>query len=125
MTALPQFETEDFRATSELEGQNVVLTLSGSADSPLALESLSTVVGAIHLEALRLKAPVVTVDLRNLEFMGSSNFKVFVNWLASLNELGENERFRLRFLSNPQRHWQRRSINALAAFGGSLVEVRT
>jgi PAS domain S-box-containing protein len=40
-----------------------------------------------------------------------------------LHDLEEHERFQLRFMYDPQRHWQRRSVGALAAFGGTLVEL--
>jgi hypothetical protein len=40
-----------------------------------------------------------------------------------LNELPAGQRYRVRFLSDPAQHWQKRSLSALAAFGGDLVEI--
>jgi hypothetical protein len=122
---LPSIELPLFKASSAERGRDLVLVLLGTADTLDVMEALSAFIGTVHVEALRVQAQTVIVDLKGVEFMASNNFKVFVNWLASLNELKEDERFRIRFILDPQRHWQRRSVHALAAFGGALVEVQS
>jgi anti-anti-sigma regulatory factor len=77
------------------------IRLIGSADAE-AKADLDALIEKVQTEAVRLAATKVTVDLRHLEFMNSSCF---------------------HFLSNPEHHWQRRSLAALACFAVDLVAV--
>lgn len=86
---------------------------------------LDEVVKKLHEEALRLAVTKVEIDLRELEFMNSSSFKVFVSWLAALQELATDKQYRIHFRSNPNLHWQRRSLAALSCFAVDLVSIET
>ena len=80
----------------------------------------------LHQEACRLKMQKVVVDLRNLEFMNSSSFKVFITWLGHVKELPADAQYRIHVLSNPNTHqWQRRSLAALSCFAVDLVTIET
>ena len=65
----------------------------------------------------------VVVDFRQLEFMNSSCFKAFVTWLQNLLDVPAERRYRIRFVSDPNKHWQARSLRALACFATELVDV--
>lgn len=86
---------------------------------------LDEVVTKLHEEALRLAATKVEVDFRELEFMNSSSFKVFVSWLAQVQELATDKQYRIHLRSNPNLHWQRRSLAALSCFAVDLVAIET
>ena len=96
----------------------------GTADVE-AKPYLDDVVKQLHEEALRLGATKVVVDFRELEFMNSSSFKVFVSWLALVQELPTEKQYRIHLLSNPSLHWQRRSLAALSCFAVDLVAIET
>lgn len=96
----------------------------GTADVE-AKPYLDDVVKKLHEEALRLGAKKVVVDFRELEFMNSSSFKVFVSWLALVQELPADQQYRIHLLSNPSMHWQRRSLAALSCFAVDLVAIET
>lgn len=96
----------------------------GTADVE-AKPYLDEVVTKLHEEALRLSATKVEIDFRELEFMNSSSFKVFVTWLALLQELATDKQYRIHFRSNPNLHWQRRSLAALSCFAVDLVAIET
>jgi len=121
---LPKLECDDMTATSTLDGDDVRFALEGTADtqSRVALEKY---VDQLHAEALRRAIKVVHVDLRQLEFMNSSSLKVFVAWLARLNDLAPEQQYRLVLHSNPQLLWQRRSLAALSCFAADLVTIET
>ena len=65
------------------------------------------------------------VDVRELEFMNSSCFKSIVSWLTSIMELPPPEQYKVHFLSNPERLWQRRSLHALRSFALMLVTIES
>jgi len=61
--------------------------------------------------------------LRQLEFMNSSCFKSFVSWVTDIQELDDAKRYKVRFLSNPTYHWQKRSLHSLRCFAVELITV--
>jgi hypothetical protein len=102
----------------------VSVRLVGSAET-MAVASLGRLLGKVHGEAMRLAVREVTVDVRDLEFMNSSCFKAFVSWLSALQDLEPNKQYRIRFLSDARKHWQRRSLGALSSFATNLIQVDT
>ena len=99
--------------------------LSGTADVETR-PGLERYIEALHAEACRVGASQVVVDLRELEFMNSSSFKVFITWLAQVKELPADAQYRIHVLSNPNTHqWQRRSLAALSCFAVDLVTIET
>ena len=98
--------------------------ISGTADLEAKVD-LEVFVKGLHAEAVRLGATKVTVDFRQLEFMNSSCFKIFVAWLAQVRDLEPAQQYRIHLLSNPSQLWQRRSLAALSCFAVDLVAIET
>ena len=94
----------------------------GTADIE-AKADLIAIVKAMHDEVIRLTATKVVLDLRGLEFMNSSSFKIFVTWLTRIQDLPPAEQYRVHLLANPNLHWQRRSLAALSCFAVDLVTI--
>lgn len=97
---------------------------SGTADLE-AKDDLEVFVKKLHREALRLAATKVIIDFRELEFMNSSCFKIFVALLAQVRDLEVAQQYRIHLLSNPNMLWQRRSLAALSCFAVDLVAIET
>jgi anti-anti-sigma factor len=111
-----------------VEGEHVDgivrVKFAGEADIE-AKPDIDHVVKKLHQELVRLGVPKVIVDLRQLEFMNSSCFKVFVAWLSDVQDLPAEKQYRIHLLSNPNLHWQRRSLAALSCFAVDLVSIET
>jgi len=75
--------------------------------------------------ALRRAIKVVHVDLRQLEFMNSSSFKILIAWLAQIRDLDAAAQYKLQIRSNPNLLWQRRGLAALSCFAVDLVTIET
>jgi hypothetical protein len=88
-----------------------------------AVDQLGRSLADVHGRALQAGATEVVVDLRQLEFMNSACFKKVVTWITRVEEVEAASRYRIRFLSNPKTHWQRRSLHALHMFAIDLVSV--
>ncbi len=115
-------ETADFSAGASYEGGRVVVRLKGNADVRVMFR-LEALVKVLEAEIERVGTKEVLVDLRELEFMNSSCFKCFVSWLGNVQEYPAERQYAFRFLSDPNKHWQQRSLNALSCFAASLVQI--
>ena len=121
---LPPLSGPVLTADAEVAGTVITSRLRGTADTEVKPE-LDVYIHALHDEACRVNATKIQVDLRELEFMNSSSFKVFVTWLARVRERPAEQQYRIHFLSNPSMHWQRRSLAALSCFAVNLVTIET
>jgi hypothetical protein len=108
--------------TAELASDGPGVTLRGSADIGKAT-SLGIWLGQVHEALVLAEVASVDVDLRRLDFMSASAFNELVTWLGTIHELPEAKRYKLRLLSNPDIHWQRRSLKTLSCFAIDLVSV--
>lgn len=121
---MPKLTTTVLSVEATFDAGTLAIRFAGTADVE-AKPDLDAVVKKLHEEALRLAATKVVVDFRELEFMNSSSFKVFVSWLATVQELDAASQYKIHLLSNPSLHWQRRSLAALSCFAVDLVTIES
>ncbi|MBK7860741.1 MAG: STAS domain-containing protein [Archangiaceae bacterium] len=105
---------------SSTVGEKLVLAMSGSADMRDS-SGLAELLLKHDAEARRLGLKQVDVDVRTVEFMNSSALNAFVRWFADMKRRGQA--YRVRFLSDPSKRWQRGSLSALASFAADTVTV--
>ncbi|GAC1352652.1 MAG: hypothetical protein NVS3B20_15030 [Polyangiales bacterium] len=115
-------KTSDWSATVTYGSRILTLVLTGTADVK-ALTPLSEVIEELQEEAVSFRVQEVVVDIRALEFMSSACFKIFVTWLSQLQQSDAQRQYIVRFLSDSNRYWQRRSLSALSCFAVSLVKI--
>ncbi len=113
---------EALTSTARLEDDTIVITLLGNADLR-ARKELADMLRELHQAAREQKVKEVVVDVRELEFMNSSCFKAFVGWLTDIMELPAEARYVVRFISNPDTLWQRRSLHALRSYALMTVKI--
>lgn len=106
---------------ADVDGR-IELTLAGAAEGPV--HELASALTSVHERALAAKAREVIVDLRALEFATSSSLKAFVTWLQSIHELPAETQYRVIVRSSAEHSWQTRSLRALKAFAGELMDVQ-
>jgi hypothetical protein len=111
-----------FSTRVSFEGGQLTVHLIGNADLR-ARKDLDAMLKRLHAEMLRLSLSFVVIDVTELEFMNSSCFKAFVSWLTDILDLPQEQRYKVRFRSNPQTLWQRRSLHALRSFALMIVSV--
>jgi anti-anti-sigma regulatory factor len=122
MSELPAINTSELRAQSITDGAGLRVIFAGCADST-AMQELDALLRRVHEESVARKVPEVTIDFRALEFMNSSCFKAFVSWISRIQELDAGAQYRICFLSDDAKHWQRRSLGALSCFAADLISV--
>jgi hypothetical protein len=114
--------TAEFIATATLGSSSIQVRLQGNADMR-AVPGLEGFIPNVHAHARRLQVAEVSVDMTTLEFMNSSCFRTFVNWLNWIRGLPANERYIVRFIAAPTHYWQRPSLSALSCFAVDIVKV--
>jgi hypothetical protein len=122
MTDMLHVDTGVFGASASADDGQIRVGLRGNADMR-AVSDLQAFIPSVHAKAIELSVSSVTVDMLELEFMNSSCFRNFVNWLNWIRELPEAERYKLRFVGSAARHWQRPSLSALSYFAVGLVDI--
>jgi hypothetical protein len=123
MTAdLPKIENPVIRVTPTVDASGISVRLAGTADAE-AKSDLDGFIKKLHTESLRLGVTRVALDFRELAFMNSSCFKIFVAWLAQVRDLSADKQYRIQIYSNPSLLWQRRSLAALSCFASNLVSI--
>lgn len=113
-----------FQAAATHEGTIATLELMGTADASTRVD-VQAAIDAMREQARALRVSEVAVDLRKLEFMNSSCFKCLITWLSDLLEQPVEQRYNIRFLSDPGKQWQHRSLRALSCFAVDLVSIET
>jgi hypothetical protein len=121
--SIAEIKTPDLATESVVTSSEINLKLIGSAETD-AMKTLDTYLKSVHAIAVPDRVPVV-VDLRALEFMNSSCFKSFVTWIRLLQDLPTDNQYKVRFLSDSKKHWQSRSLGALACFAVDLIHIET
>ena len=117
---LPAIEGAAFACTPHFDDGKLSVTFSGTGDVA-AIELLANYLKRLHGEAERLSVSEVTCDFRKLSFMNSSCFKAFVVWIDTVKNA--TRIYQIRFLTDPDMHWQRRSLEALRRLATSVVTV--
>jgi anti-anti-sigma factor len=109
-------------AQLDTTGKRMDVLLSGNADMRSAPQ-LQDWLHALHEESARAHVEEVVIDLRTLEFMNSSCFKGFLSWISEVRDGDAAHQYRIRFLSDPNMLWQRRSLHALSCFAVDLITI--
>ena len=122
-TELIAVSVTEFSGKAVRDDAAIAVALTGSADNPSAHDAVGKLLDIVHDDAKRETPSEVAVDLRSLEFMNSSCFKCFVTWISNIQTLDEDRQYKVRFVANPEMHWQRRSLDALRCFAIELITV--
>lgn len=103
-----------------IDGDRLVVKFCGNGDMT-AIAVIASFLKALHTEAMRLEVHEVVLDFRELYFMNSSCFKAFVSWIDTVKN--EAKGYQIRFLTEPDLQWQRRSLEALRRLAVGVVSV--
>ena len=115
---------EAFSISARHEGNIVFVKLIGNGDMETPA-ILGGYLKKVHGETMRLRAHRVIVECDELYFMSSACVKCLVTWIDGIVKLEPTDRYKVKFQSNPNLPWQRRSFEALRRFAPALVHVDT
>lgn len=118
-----QVSEEKYAAGLVRDGQRMRVQFRGTISTVDPAKVLNPFVDGVHEHVVRAGAKDVYVDFLDLEFCNSSGFKSFIYWIQKIQELPEGQRYKLRFMSNPARKWQRTSLLALSCYAVNAIEI--
>ncbi len=122
MSGVVALALDALTSTVQRVDDTLVVELVGNADLR-AKKELGAMLVELHEEAKRLAVSRVVIDVRALEFMNSSCFKALVGWLTDIMDLPKDKQYSVRFRSNPDTLWQRRSLHALRSYALMIVQI--
>jgi len=109
-----------FTCTPELTDDKLHVVFTGTGDVG-AVELLGGYLKRLHREAQRVGVSEVRCDFRKLSFMNSSCFKAFVVWIDTVKT--SDHGYKICFVTDPEMHWQRRSLEALRRLATNVVSI--
>ena len=121
MTQIAVVEHGDFRLEANRESSRILATLTGTADQSVT-DDLDKALQSIH-ETAKSGVTEAVVDLRKLEFMNSSCLKALLTWINDIQELEPAHRYQVRFISDANIHWQKRSLHSVRCFASELITI--
>ena len=124
MTEFTNIETPDLITRTTITKAQATVTMTGSAESTAMVE-VAAFLQRLHERATRDRLGEVILDVRALQFMTSSCFKAFVGWIDRLQAQPPPGQYQVRFLYDERKHWQSRSLGALATLGTGIVRLET
>jgi len=113
---------EAFSISARHEDSAIFVKMTGNGDMETPV-ILGGYLKKVHGEALRLSAHTVVVECEELYFMSSACIKCLATWIDGVAKLDTTERYKIKFKSNPNLPWQRRSFEALRRFAPGFVRV--
>ena len=124
MSSVQEIQTNGLVSDTELGKSAITVKLLGSAETS-AMGELDAFLRRVHAQVMDAKLPEVVIDVRALDFMNSSCFKTFVSWIGVVQELPNDQQYKVRFLADDKKHWQSRSLGALACFAVDLIRIES
>ncbi|WP_437736771.1 STAS domain-containing protein [Sorangium sp. So ce1335] len=112
--------TDGFGIEPALSDGTLVVTLTGTGDMAAAAR-LKSYVKELEGEVARLSVGSVEFDVRGVRFMSSSCIKAFVGFICGVS--GRGPKCRVRFVTDAQLTWQRRSLKPLDRMCPGLVSI--
>jgi anti-anti-sigma factor len=106
---------------ADIRGSEARIRITGNVDLTNAAqvaEALLVVRGAIAQRAITR----AVIDLRALYFLASSGLKHLAAWITAVGE-GTEPRYEIAIVTDPNMHWQKRSLSALVALEPTIVRV--
>lgn len=114
--------SDGFHTRTDVRARPLTVKLVGNADNE-AHPLLSAFMIELHELAVRARVGCVEIDFRDLYFMNSPCLRQLVAWITDVADLGAADRYRIRFVTNPNLPWQRRSLGSLKHLAEALVDI--
>lgn len=110
-----------FTAEARLEGGTMAVRMEGNADTN-AKPHFQSFFQQVHQASAEARVGETVVDLRKLAFMSSSCFKDLLTWVMGVGAAPpEAHRYRIRFVYDSRRGWQKRGLRALTVMAPDVV----
>ena len=83
---------------------------------------LKNIIDDIHKDILKKNIKSVYLDFSRLVFLNSSALKELVEWILTISNSKEEQKYSLIFIVNPEYLWQESSISTLMHLDSKVVK---
>src|SRR5258708_35154770 len=122
MNSSSTIKAESFSAHYEAKGNQMIVWMRGNADMAVH-ERVKAFLDALDQAVRAARAKEAVFELAELYFMNSSCLSLLLRFINGVVGLRTPEQYKVRFRSNPNLRWQRKSLAALRAYAQELVVV--
>jgi hypothetical protein len=122
MNSSSTIKAESFSAHYEAKGNQMIVWMRGNADMAVH-ERVKAFLDALDQAVRQAGSKEAVFELGELYFMNSSCLSLLLRFINGIVSLRASEQYRVRFKSNPNLRWQKRSLAALHAYAQELVVV--
>lgn len=117
-----EIEMEGFSAHLERRGSALVVPLKGNADMAVQ-EKLRAFLDHLASASQASTVKETVFELDELYFMNSSCLSLLLRFINRILEVPKDRRPTVRFRSNQNLQWQRKSLQALQSYAQEIVVV--
>ncbi len=103
---------------------NNAITVMGDIDTRNPYDVLGVFLTRVHQGAVDEKVPEIHVDVKKLGFINSIGIKEFTTWIMQVDQLPDQEKYRIRFIINPDVQWQKLTFTSLKWLNERYVELK-
>lgn len=115
-------KAESFSAHYEAQGNKIVVWMRGNADMAVH-ERVKAFLDTLDEAVRAARAKEAVFELAELYFMNSSCLSLLLRFINGVVGLAAADQYQVRFRSNPNLRWQKKSLAALHAYAQDLVVV--
>jgi hypothetical protein len=120
--SISDIREQTFSTRSQHQANAIVVSMSGNADTAIH-DRLKIFLDEVHETARAVRIKETVFEVRELYFMNSSCLSLFLRLINVVVESPSSQKYTLRFQSNPNLRWQKKSLQALASFAQDIVVV--
>ncbi len=122
MNSASIIKADSFTAHYEEEGGRVVVSMRGNADMAVH-ERVKAFLDALDQAVRAAGAKEAVFELGELYFMNSSCLSLLLRFINGVVALRPGDQYKVRFRSNQNLRWQRKSLAALRAYAPDIVVI--
>jgi anti-anti-sigma factor len=122
MNSSSTIKAESFTAHYEEQGDRVVVSMRGNADMAVH-ERVKAFLDALDQAVRAAGAKEAVFELAELYFMNSSCLSLLLRFINGIVAQRAGDQYKVRFRSNQNLRWQRKSLAALRAYAPDLVVI--
>jgi anti-anti-sigma factor len=120
-SSIKDIKIQTFSTYSQQQGDTLVVALSGNADMAVH-DQLRAFLDELHRTAGAHSIREAVLEMQELYFMNSSCLSLLLRLVNSLLK-SKPPAYTIRFRSNPNLRWQKKSLDAIRAYAGTDVVV--
>ena len=104
-----------------LSVEGTTVYFSGCIDTPRPGKFLQPFLAELNREIINNDIKAITLDVTQLSYLNSAGIREIVDWIMTLDQLPEHQRFSIHFIYNSKYVWQESSISTFVFLNADFI----